>query len=289
MKLNELDRHLKPILELAIREDISSSDITTKAMVREPVIAQGGIIAKDKAILCGLPMVDYIFNYHTDSIKNSKFFFPEGATVHNGDKVYEVTGEVSRLLSYERIALNLLQHLSGIASKSREFVEALNGLAKPSILDTRKTLPGYRALEKYAVKIGGANNHRQGLYDMFLIKDNHIQLAGSVTQAIKRVRTYANDSDLKHLSVEVECKSLEQVKEAAEQSADIIMLDNMPDSSIRQAVKLIPSGIKIEVSGRVSVSKIPTLARLEVDFISCGALTHSANAKDFSMQIHSSL
>lgn len=286
MNNKELDLHLKDILEIAIKEDIGNNDITTAAILQSASIqATGEIIAKDKSILCGLPVVDYIFNYQKDSIKNSKFFFPEGAEINRGDKVYQITGDLRQLLSFERIALNFLQRLSGIASKSKEFVSMVEGRNMPSILDTRKTIPGYRFLEKYAVRVGGGLNHRYGLYDMFMIKDNHIQLAGGVKPAIKLVRAYANDNNLKETKLEVECNNLEQVRDAADECVDIIMLDNMPDSSIKPAIEIIPSGIKIEISGNVTPAKILTLRKLKIDFISCGSITHSATAKDFSMKI----
>lgn len=289
---SELENYFKPILELAIKEDIGNKDITSDAIlttlgVPTPKIAKGKIIAKDNAILCGLPVVDYIFNYQTDAIKNSKFFFSEGASVNNGDTVYEITGNMGRLLSFERIALNILQRLSGIASKTRSFVESLEGKKKPQILDTRKTMPGYRMLEKYAVKIGGAGNHRSGLYDMFIIKDNHIKLAGGITEAIKAVRIYAKKNALSNLKIEVECQSLEQVKKAKEQGVDVIMLDNMPDSSIRNAIKIISGNIKTEISGNITLGKVANLGRLDINFISVGSITHSVLAKDFSMDVES--
>ena len=286
MNYNGLERHLKPILELAIREDIGNGDITTEAIFQSTNLqARGEIIAKDKSILCGLSIVDYVFNYQTEAIKNSKFFFPEGAPINRGDKVYEVIGDMRRLLSFERIALNFLQRLSGIASKTKEFVNALGETSSLKILDTRKTIPGYRLLEKYAVKMGGGDNHRHGLFDMFMIKDNHIELAGGIKPAIKLVRIYANKNNLKENQIVVECKQLDQVKEAVSECVDIIMLDNMTDSSIKQAIKIIPNGIKIEISGNITPAKILTLSRLKADFISCGSITHSAVAKDFSMQI----
>ncbi len=288
--LDEALRHFKDqLLPLALREDLGGKnlDITTLATVKSGSLGKARIEAKDELVLAGLPFVDVVF---TSASKNwqIKHLAKEGEEVTRGTTVYEIEGDFALLLSLERTALNILQRLSGIASKTKTFVKLLEG-SRIKMLDTRKTIPGYRLLEKYAVKVGGGVNHRMGLYDFFLIKDNHLAAAGGVNEAIRLVREYYQkhkaELSLPNLQIEVECKTLEQVSEAATAHADVIMLDNMDDGKIRQAIKLIDRRSKIEVSGGVSQGRLANLARLEIDFVSAGALTHSAAAKDLSMKI----
>jgi nicotinate-nucleotide pyrophosphorylase (carboxylating) len=293
--MNELllERALKhfreKILPIALEEDLgeNSLDITTLATLKSGARGRARIEAKDELVLAGIPFVDEVFTSKSKEWQ-IKHLAKEGDEVSRGTVVYEIEGDFALLLTLERTALNTLQRLCGIASKTKTFVKQLEG-SRIKILDTRKTIPGFRLLEKYAVKMGGGMNHRMGLYDLFLIKDNHLEAAGGVAPAIKMVREFHQQNKAKYafpnLNIEVECKTLEQVSEAVTANADIIMLDNMDDGRIRQAIKLIDRKSKIEVSGGVTMGRLAGLARLEIDYISAGAVTHSAPAKDLSMKI----
>lgn len=270
------------LLPLALAEDLGDGDITTRAILSPGAQARARIEAKDELVLCGLPFLDTVFE-QLGGVHRIKHLARDGQLVHRGEAVWEIEGDLATLLSGERVALNMLQRLSGVASKTASFTKALDG-TKIKLLDTRKTLPGMRLLEKYAVKIGGGTNHRIGLFDLYLIKDNHISACGgSIAEAVKRVRQHAQMRGAPTLDIEVECKTLEQVKEAVAQHVDIIMLDNMDDLKLRQAIPLVARQAKIEVSGNVTLGRLPNLARLEIDYISCGAITHSAPARDLSM------
>ncbi|MBN8218616.1 MAG: carboxylating nicotinate-nucleotide diphosphorylase [Spirochaetes bacterium] len=289
MSLPELDTLVAwwrdRILPLALEEDLGPGDITTEAILEPGKTARAVIEAKDELVLCGLPFLDAVFE-GSGGVHRVKHLARDGESLKRGQAVYEVEGTLAALLSRERVALNLLQRLTGIASKTATFVKTLEG-TRVKLLDTRKTAPGLRLLEKYAVRTGGGENHRIGLYDLYLVKDNHIAACGgSIAEAVRRVRQHAGKNGGKMPSIEVECKTLEQVREAVDQHIDIIMLDNMDDLKLRQAVPLIDRRAKIEVSGNVSLGRLPNLARLEIDYISCGALTHSAPAKDLSMNFH---
>jgi nicotinate-nucleotide pyrophosphorylase (carboxylating) len=274
------------ILPLALEEDLGVGDVTTEAILEPGKTARAVIEAKDELILCGLPFLDAVFE-GSGGVSRIKHLARDGERLSRGAAVYEVEGTLAALLSRERIALNLLQRLTGVASKTASFVKTLEG-TRIKLLDTRKTTPGLRLLEKYAVRTGGGENHRIGLYDLYLIKDNHIAACGgSIAEAVRKVRQHASARGGKMPPIEVECKTMDQVGEAVAQHVDIIMLDNMDDLKLRQAIPLIDRKAKIEVSGNVTLGRLPNLARLEVDYISCGALTHSAPAKDLSMNFHS--
>ena len=284
MNESDLIRHFKPIFALAVEEDIGAGDITTEALIPEGKRGQGRIVAKDQAVLCGLTLVDFIFRQNKQA--NTHSFFKDGDEVGRGKTVYEVDTSLKILLSYERIALNILQRLSGIASKVRDFCRTLAPHSNVKIVDTRKTTPGYRFLEKYAVTVGGGKNHRMGLYDHYLIKDNHIAVVGGISSAVRAVRNHRNrQKNGSRLLIEVECKTLEQVEEAKNLMIDVIMLDNMSNDDISKSRRLIPSHIEVEVSGNVTQGRLPSLARMSIDSISSGDFTHSFKAKDFSMQI----
>lgn len=271
----EIDR----IIKQALKEDIGKGDITTRLTVPVNVKAEARIIAKEKGILAGSPIVIMIFNTLDPKIRIN-FKIREGARFNKGAVVAEIYGNTRALLTGERIALNFLCRLSGIGTLTRKFVDRVSH-TKAKILDTRKTIPNLRALEKYAVRIGGGINHRFGLYDMILIKDNHIEAAGGITNAIKLVQTGGKTE----LLIEIETKNLTEVKETIRLKVPVIMLDNMNLNQIRKAVKLGKGKVKFEVSGGVNLKNVKKIAETGIDYISVGALTHSAPIIDMSMKI----
>lgn len=278
MMTNEL---IKEIIRLSIFEDRGHADITSFLVVPEDLEATAHIVAKEGFILAGIPFVKEVFAAIDPSI-NIKVFFEEGSAIKKGDIIAEVSGNARGLLSGERIALNILQRICGIATLTNSYVNKLNGLHS-KIADTRKTTPGIRFMEKYGVKIGGGINHRFGLYDGILIKDNHIKIAGSISKAI----TLAKRAHCL-LKIEVEVKSLSEFKEALHLEPDVIMLDNMSIDDMEKAVKIRNSKnykILLEASGNVNLENVRDIAKTGVDIISIGALTHSARAVDISMKI----
>ncbi len=265
------------IIELALREDLSGGDVTTDAIVSDEVNARAKIVAKESGIICGLEIVKKVFEL-TGGNFSWKTNFKDGDEIERGETLAVIEGKAKPLLTGERTALNFLQRLSGIATKTRRFVVQLKG-TKTKLLDSRKTAPGLRTLDKYAVRTGGGNNHRFGLYDMVLIKENHIKIAGSVTNALRLVRkAYANK-----LKIEVEVNNLTDLQLALNEKPDIIMLDNMSVGDIKRALRIINRRVLTEVSGNVNINNIRELALTGVDFISVGELTHSVKALDFSM------
>jgi nicotinate-nucleotide pyrophosphorylase (carboxylating) len=271
----------RPLIELALKEDIGSGDITTEAIAPENTKAAALLTAKAGGVLCGLGIAKAVF----DSIKDESITWiihkREGDTLASGNLIAELRGDFRVLLTGERTALNFLQRMSGVATSARRFVEKLEG-TKAKLLDTRKTLPGFRALDKYAVKTGWGENHRAGLFDMVMIKDNHIKAAGSIKTAVDNVRNKYGDK----YKVEVETANLIEVEEALTAGADIIMLDNMNIELMIEAVKIIGGRAATEASGNVDLENIREIAETGVDFISVGALTHSAKALDISMKIN---
>jgi nicotinate-nucleotide pyrophosphorylase (carboxylating) len=270
---------IRNLTELALSEDIGSGDVTTEATVPADSIATAVMLAKHDLILAGLGVSREVFHYLDPTIEIT-FFVRDGDRISTGMEIAQLSGNTRALLMGERVALNLLQHMSGIATQTARYVEKIKGL-KAEVLDTRKTHPGLRKLEKYAVRMGGGKNHRFGLYDGILIKDNHIKAAGSITKAIEGVRKKA----YLLLKIEVETKTLDEVREALAARADVIMLDNMQVDMMREAVTLINHQALIEASGNVTLETIRGIAETGVDFISCGSLTHSASAADISMNI----
>lgn len=266
------------IIEGALREDMSSEDLTTNAIYRRGRRAQVSLIAKEEGVLAGLDVFKRTFTL-MDEDMCFRDFRQEGEEVGRGDLVLEISGDVRTILQGERTALNFLQRMSGIATKTRSCVSALEG-SRVKLLDTRKTTPNLRILEKYAVRVGGGENHRFGLSDGILIKDNHIGAAGSVTKAIELVREYLPFTK----KIEIEVEDLEMVREALEAGADIIMLDNMSAEMIRQAAALIGKRALIECSGNIDPENIRLYRELEIDYISSGALTHHIDALDLSMK-----
>lgn len=267
------------IIESALREDAPGGDITTNLLFDREERATALFRAKTSGVIAGLPIAERVFQ-KLDPTFAFKALIQDGEHVGAGTILAEVTTTRRALLTGERIALNLLQRMSGIATLAAQYVEAVKDLPV-KILDTRKTAPGLRILDKYAVRAGGATNHRLTLSDLAMVKDNHIRLAGGIWPAVRKIRTLAP----KDLRIEVECATLDQVREALEAGADIIMLDNMMPGLMREAVPLVKGRAQVEASGNISLTTIREVAETGVDFISVGKLTHSAAALDISMKV----
>ncbi|HEV3139380.1 MAG TPA: carboxylating nicotinate-nucleotide diphosphorylase [Vicinamibacterales bacterium] len=267
------------IVRQALAEDVGAGDVTTAATVDAAIVGRGVFVVKADCVLAGLDVAFEAFRQLAGSpapvFKASK---RDGDRCAPGDVAAEVTARARTLLAAERTALNFLQRLSGVATMARRFVDASGG--RITILDTRKTTPTLRALEKYAVRAGGGANHRFGLFDAILIKDNHVRLAGGVAAAVARARAQRPD-----LSIEVEAQTLAEVDEALAAKADIVLVDNMSTGDIRSAVARAKGKAKIEISGGVTLDRIPELASTGADYVSVGALTHSAPAVDISFEI----
>jgi nicotinate-nucleotide pyrophosphorylase (carboxylating) len=265
------------IIARALEEDIHTGDITTAAIMFAPRRVSGYFIAKEELVLAGIDVAGDVFRQLDQTVA----FHPaltDGSRVAAGTVIANFAGDAALLLQGERVALNLLQRMCGTASLTRRYVDAVQG-TRARIVDTRKTTPGLRVLEKYAVRIGGGINHRTGLYDGVLIKENHIAAAGGITVAVSRARDYIPHT----LKIEVETETLDQVREALAAGADIIMLDNMDLAAMSEAVRLIDGRALVEASGGVSLESVRAIALTGVDIISVGALTHSARAMDVSM------
>ena len=262
-----------------LAEDLGSGDITTQNIVPQGAITTAVIHAKQDGILAGNEIAQYVFQYLNPQIKYVECK-KDGETLEFGDVIAKIEGDAQTILSGERLALNLLQRLSGIATKTKEFADCIKGYSA-KIADTRKTTPGLRLLEKYAVTVGGGRNHRFGLYDAVMIKDNHIKVAGGILEAINKVR-----QSIPHtVKIEVEVESLEQVELALIGKADIIMLDNKTTELMLQAVEMIKGQALVEASGGVNLLTIENIAKTGVDIISVGAITHSVMALDISLDI----
>lgn len=277
-------KELNRIIEAAFNEDIGSGDITSNSIVSKSQIASAYILAKEEGVIAGLEIAKKVFRKLDKNII-WKPLVKEGDLVSAGTRIVTVKGSLRALLTGERIALNFLQRVSGIASTTSKYIGVLKD-TDTKILDTRKTVPGLRLIDKYAVKIGGGTNHRIGLFDMALIKDNHIKAAGSISEAVRRVKR-KNIKSNKKLKIEVETTNLDEVSEALKCNVDMIMLDNMSTSLMSEAVKLIKKKAKTEASGNMNIDRILETARVGVDYISVGALTHSVKALDISMKIDS--
>ncbi len=273
MKLN-----MDNLILQALREDISSEDVSTNAVMPEPKAGEVELIAKQDGIVAGLGVFARVFELLSEETKVS-FSVKDGDSVQKGQKIGTVHGDIRVLLSGERTALNYLQRMSGIATYTHQVASLLAG-TKTKLLDTRKTTPNNRIFEKYAVKVGGGNNHRYNLSDGVLLKDNHIGAAGSVTAAVKMAKEYAPFVR----KIEVEVETLDQVREAVAAGADIIMLDNMNHDTMKEAMQIINGKAEVEVSGNVTKENIARITDLGVDYISSGALTHSAPILDLSLK-----
>jgi nicotinate-nucleotide pyrophosphorylase (carboxylating) len=267
------------LIDVALAEDIGTGDVTTDALIPEEQNGKGVMVAKQALVVCGTDIAARVFQ-RLDPEAKVHIVYEDGDQVRPDQAVMAIEGSMAALLKAERTALNFLQRLSGIATQTRRYVKRL-GRSRVRLVDTRKTTPGWRVLEKYAVRTGGGANHRMGLYDGVLIKDNHIIASGGVTQAIGRARRAAHHL----LRIEVEVSTLEEVREALTANADVIMLDNMAEDDIRSAVKLINGRALVEVSGNVTQNALASLADTGVDVISVGALTHQARAVDLSMRV----
>lgn len=261
-----------------LKEDITSEDVSTNAVMPEDKQGRADLICKQDGIVCGLDVFERTFKI-LDDTSRFEANFKDGDFVKKGDLIGVIYGDVKAILSGERTALNYLQRMSGIATMTREYVNELDGY-KTILLDTRKTTPNMRPFEKHAVKVGGATNHRYNLSDGVLLKDNHIGAAGSVTKAIEMAKAYAPFVR----KIEIETETLEQVKEALDAGADIIMLDNMDNDTMRKAVEMIDGKAQTECSGNVTKERLKEIAEIGVDFVSCGALTHSAMIMDVSLK-----
>jgi len=277
--LIELSIILKRIIRAALEEDIGLGDLTTEATIDSEANGKASLLAKEELILAGLPVFKYVFNEINSEIEFEEYY-NEGALVPAGETVCIIKGPLSGMLKGERTALNFIQRMSGIATLTRRYVDRVKGL-KVKILDTRKTAPGLRLLDKYAVRTGGGSNHRYGLFDGILIKDNHIAAAGSIKRAIELAMKNVPHT----LKIEVEAEDLQGVEEAYKARADIILLDNMTLEQMRKAVGMLKGKVKIEASGGINLNTVEDVAKTGVDLISVGALTHSARAADFSLEI----
>lgn len=268
----------KEIIKYSLAEDVGTGDITTDNLNISHKIADAVVLAKQDCIIAGIDVAIRVFNTVDSDIQSTKRN-SDGDYVEKDARVLLLHGSISSLLKAERVALNFLQRLSGIATLTRKFVEATKG-TNAKILDTRKTTPLLRELEKYAVRMGGGYNHRMGLYDAVLIKDNHITAVGSITQAVKTIR-----DALPNTFVEVEVKNLEELQEAIDNKVDRIMLDNMNPETIRKAVKITNKKVELEVSGGINLENVKEVAATGVDYISVGAITHSYQSCDFSLLV----
>jgi len=281
----ESSRAIEPIIDhlarWALQEDLGAQgDVTSQATLPAAAIIRARIVAKSPGVIAGLYAVRAVYA-QIDPAVGVEFFVQDGAVVSPGGLVAQVSGNGRAVLAGERTALNFLQHLSGIATLTAKFVAAISG-TKAVILDTRKTTPGWRILEKYAVRMGGGQNHRMGLYDAVLIKDNHIDAAGSITAAVKAVRVYPAANGLQII---VEARNRAEVAEAVALNVDQILLDNMTEAQLREAVLYANGRVLLEASGNMRLDRVRAVAETGVDYISVGALTHSAPALDLSMQI----
>ncbi len=296
MKTEFESEKIKEIVQLSINEDIGTGDITSKLFIPEDSVSEGVIIAKENGILAGLPVADYVIS----QIDSDLCFTPnldDGSRIEKGTKIASVKGPTVSLLSAERVVLNFLQRLSGIATSTNRFVEIVMGY-KTQILDTRKTVPGWRYLEKYAVKIGGGTNHRNGLYDQILIKDNHLMIMGIekqnglISSLVKKAREQIEEGML----IEVEVEDLCQIKDVMDAGVDIILFDNMVPSKVNEAVEMVKEfensrragtgrATLTEASGNITIENVEEYAKSGVDRISVGMITHSARALDISFDI----
>lgn len=268
------------LIRLALFEDSGLGDITTESIVSEPFSGKGVIVAKESFVLAGIEVAKKVFTL-LDADCQTVSSFSDGDFIKEGEIIFKVQGDLIALLKGERVALNFLQRLSGIATLTRAFVDELD-FPSVRLTDTRKTTPGLRSLEKEAVRAGGAHNHRMSLYDGILIKDNHIAVAGSIKTAVKAVK----DRTSHLMKIEVEVTTLDEVKQAIEAKAEVIMLDNMGYEQMSEAVAYINGRAVVEASGNVCLETLNKIAATGVDVISCGALTHQARSVDLSMRIN---
>lgn len=278
-----IEEHVKPVILAALQEDKANEDVTTLAIFSNNDKAFGTFLAKENGVVAGLGVVDLVFKTIDPSIIFQQLV-EDGSVIKKGDRLATVSGPTGALLTGERTALNFLLRMSGIATVTKRFVDCVAGTGA-KILDTRKTVPGLRYIDKLSVKLGGGQNHRANLSDLFLIKDNHIEAAGSLTEAVMRCVRFRDQNYPGH-QIEVETDTLEQVKEAITLPVDIIMLDNMTTTQMKEAVQIIQGKCKTEASGGVNLETVRAIAETGVDYISVGALTHSSPAMDISLDLN---
>lgn len=270
--------NMDPAILTALREDVTSEDVSTNAIMREPKEGRADLICKQDGVICGLDVFARVFEL-LESGAHFQTTYRDGDPVKKGDLIGVIYADIRTLLTGERTALNFLQRMSGIATNTRKMVDILEG-KHTKLLDTRKTTPGLRIFEKYAVRCGGAINHRYNLSDCVMMKDNHIGAAGSITKAVQMARDYVSFVT----KIEVECETLDMVREAADCGADIIMLDNMDNETMREAVAIINGRAVTECSGNVTAERLLEIADIGVDFVSSGALTYASPAMDISLK-----
>ena len=273
---------INKLLDLGIEEDINTGDVTTESIIPESMNAVATMTAKQDGVISGLEIVKMVYDRLQDNVVFTPYY-KDGDAVKRGDVILKIEATYPTLLKGERLSLNIFQRMCGIATETARYVVELKGTST-ELLDTRKTAPGMRVLDKLAVKHGGGTNHRMGLYDMAMIKDNHIKMAGGIAKAVEQVRSTIDSS----IKIEVETTNLSEVHQAIEAGADIIMLDNMSNEAMTEAVAVIKAsgkGIKTEASGNMSIPRLIEVAATGVDYISVGALTHTVKAMDISMNI----
>ncbi|MBD3415478.1 MAG: carboxylating nicotinate-nucleotide diphosphorylase [Candidatus Aminicenantes bacterium] len=270
-------KNLDEIIEAALEEDMPEGDVTSESLIDPDSVSEAFLVAKEKGVLAGIEIAEWVFQKIDPNVK-FEALKQDGDDFENQDRLGQIKGPSRSLLNGERLALNFIQRLSGIATLTKKYTDILKQ-TKTKLLDTRKTTPCMRMLEKYAVRMGGGVNHRLNLSEMILIKDNHLHLVGSIKEAIQRARKAVGEK----IKIEVETTSLDEVKEALKYGADIIMLDNMSPEDISRAVKAVDGRVPLEVSGNITLSKLKEVAELGVDFISAGSLTHSFRSLDISM------
>ncbi|RRQ47288.1 carboxylating nicotinate-nucleotide diphosphorylase [Chryseobacterium sp. SC28] len=275
------DKVLKEFIKTALEEDIQSGDHSTLSTIPKALEQKAQLIVKEDCILAGVELAEIIFKFFDKNLK-VEVFIKDGEPAKKGDIAFIVSGKARSILSTERLVLNCMQRMSGIATMTHDWNSRLIG-TKTKLLDTRKTTPNFRVCEKWAVAIGGGTNHRFGLYDMIMLKDNHIDYNGSITNAVKMARDYVKKNKLK-LKIEVETRSLDEVKEAVAVGADRIMFDNMPVEMMAEAVKIVNKKSETEASGGIGRDMLNLVAKTGVDFISAGALTHSYSNIDLSLK-----
>lgn len=276
------DQLINQSIDIWFSEDIGEGDHTTLSTIPENINGKARLLVKDNGVIAGIDIAQKVMKKF-DSSLHLKIFIPDGSVIKNGDIVFEIEGSVRSILQTERLILNLLQRLSGVATQTRIYADALSGL-KTKVLDTRKTTPGLRILEKEAVRLGGGMNHRIGLFDMILIKDNHIDFAGGIEKAIRQCKSYLKEKN-KNLKIEVEARSISDVEKIlVEGGVDRILLDNFTPRQTREAVKIINGKTQTESSGGITLDTIRSYAECGVDFISVGALTHQIKSLDLSLK-----
>ena len=275
----QYDNLINKLIDLALEEDIHTGDITTESIIPESSQAIATMTAKADGVISGLDIIKRVFEHFQSNIILTPYV-KDGDAVKKGDVILKIEASYPTLLRAERLSLNIFQRMSGIATETAKYVKELSH-THTQLLDTRKTAPGLRVLDKLAVKHGGGTNHRMGLYDMVMIKDNHIKMAGSITKAVEQVRQHIQPG----IKIEVETTTLDEVNEALASNVDIIMLDNMSNETMTEAVNIIAGRAKTEASGNMSIPRLREVAATGVDFISVGALTHTVAAMDISMNI----